>query len=157
VITKTVSIPAATAIRGTGKAILCRIPTAARVFECWVPRSQIAEQSEVQDVAECGVLVVSEWWWRVSGTCRQFPERPATDPAPLKKGHGGDRKSNGKAYRLKDTDRSLAEQHKVTGKTIERDVIGGFREEDFDFEGNQPREPEANAAKVEITDEDVPF
>jgi hypothetical protein len=72
VITKTVSIPAATAIRGTGKAILCRIPTKASVFEAWVPRSQIAEGSEVEDVGEYGVLVVSEWWYHTSKTARQF-------------------------------------------------------------------------------------
>jgi hypothetical protein len=72
VITKTVSIQAATAIRGTGKAILCRIPTEASVFEAWVPRSQIAEGSEVEDVGEYGVLMVSEWWYHTSKTDRQF-------------------------------------------------------------------------------------
>lgn len=44
--------------KGTDKAVLCAIPEHG---EQWIPRSQIAEESEVQDEGDTGTLVVSAW------------------------------------------------------------------------------------------------
>lgn len=46
------------AIRETEKAVLCLWDDE----EHWVPKSQIAENSDVHDEGDQGDLVVTEWW-----------------------------------------------------------------------------------------------
>lgn len=48
----------ATALRDTEKALLVLVGGR----ECWVPKSQIEDASEVQEPGDTGVLVVPEWW-----------------------------------------------------------------------------------------------
>lgn len=42
----------------TAQALLCILPG---IGERWIPRSQIAPDSEVQDEGHAGALIVSEW------------------------------------------------------------------------------------------------
>lgn len=48
----------ASAIRETEKAILCVWDGG----EHWVPKSQVAEDSEVHEDGNSGDLIVTEWW-----------------------------------------------------------------------------------------------
>ena len=60
-----VSVGNVTVLRATEKALLCRIEDDDR--EIWIPRSQIAEESEVEDEGDEGELFVSEWFARQEG------------------------------------------------------------------------------------------
>jgi hypothetical protein len=77
----TVSIAAAVALRATERAILCRVPTASGAFECWVPLSQIAEDSEVREAGDFGTLSITTWWFKVSRTDQQFRANEKSKPA----------------------------------------------------------------------------
>jgi hypothetical protein len=127
----TVAIAGAVALRATTKALLCEIAAPAGVFTAWVPRSQIARESEVQGAGEYGTLIVTAWWFHASKTNQQFPERPK-----LQASHG--RKSHEPPTKLED--------------------IGGFKEDDFNFtEEGRPAAPEVANPKIVISDDDLPF
>lgn len=51
------------AIRSTEAAVLVDIGTE----EIWVPRSQIVEESEIQDDGDEGELWTTEWWAKQRG------------------------------------------------------------------------------------------
>lgn len=52
-----------TALRGTERALLCRLTTDAGVRrEVWIPRSQITDDSEVFEVGDTGELVITSWF-----------------------------------------------------------------------------------------------
>lgn len=50
-------------IKETDKALHCIIEGEA----CWVPKSQVHEDSEVYKAGDTGVLVVSSWWAEKAG------------------------------------------------------------------------------------------
>jgi hypothetical protein len=126
-----VSIPAAVALRATPWAILCRVRTERGGFECWVPLSQLDEQSEVRAPGDHGTLVVSRWWFEVSRTDQQF--------------------------RAQDLKASESKRSQPARSSTRLEDISGFRQNDFDFiEEHHREEPPANAP-IEITDEDLPF
>ncbi len=51
------------AIRGTERALLCRLTTdKGDRREVWVPRSQITDDSEVFEVGDAGELVIKAWF-----------------------------------------------------------------------------------------------
>lgn len=54
---ETVSLKNVTALRGTDKALLCLIDGE----EVWIPTSQIHDNSEVYEVGDDGVLVITHW------------------------------------------------------------------------------------------------
>lgn len=54
---ETVIFDGVEAIKETGLALLCRIDGA----EVWMPKSQIADDSQVTEEGDHGVLVVTEW------------------------------------------------------------------------------------------------
>ena len=51
------------AIRSTALAVQCLVDSR----EIWIPRSQIGDDSEVQDSGDCGELIVTEWFARKEG------------------------------------------------------------------------------------------
>lgn len=51
-----------TALRGTERALLCRIPGERATRDVWIPRSQITDDSEVFEVGDEGQLVVKSWF-----------------------------------------------------------------------------------------------
>jgi len=73
-------MPAAVALRSTEWAILCRVRTESGGFECWIPLSQLDEQSEVRAPGDYGTLVVSRWWFEVSRTNQQFQASEKSKP-----------------------------------------------------------------------------
>lgn len=54
--TRTYMVPEVT--RETAQALLCVLPD---IGERWIPRSQVAPDSEVQGKGDAGALIVSEW------------------------------------------------------------------------------------------------
>lgn len=54
---ETVRFADVVAVKGSGKAVLCRIDGA----EHWIPQSQIDDESEVWKEGDEGMLVVTEW------------------------------------------------------------------------------------------------
>lgn len=54
---ETVEFTNVTALRETDLAILCTI----HGDEVWIPKSQIAHESDVRSVHDKGTLIVSEW------------------------------------------------------------------------------------------------
>jgi hypothetical protein len=125
-------MPAAVALRSTEWAILCRVRTESGGFECWIPLSQLDEQSEVRAPGDYGTLVVSRWWFEVSRTDQQFQAR---EPKA-----------------------SESQRSQPARSSTRHEDTSGFRKEDFDFiEEDRQERPETDAPGVEITDEDVPF
>lgn len=57
-----VSISGVTALRGSEKALLCRIPDGDSSREVWIPRSQLTDDSEIVDVGDEGELVIKSWF-----------------------------------------------------------------------------------------------
>lgn len=57
-----VSVAGVVAVRGADHALLVQIPGIERTREIWIPRSVIAEDSEVVEVCDEGELVVGRWW-----------------------------------------------------------------------------------------------
>jgi hypothetical protein len=53
------SIDDVTAVRGTERALLCRLDDGREV---WIPRSVITDDSEVLDPGDEGTLVVESWF-----------------------------------------------------------------------------------------------
>ncbi len=49
-------------MRGSERALLCRIPTDVGFREVWIPRSQITDDSEVFEAGDEGQLVVKSWF-----------------------------------------------------------------------------------------------
>jgi len=48
-------------LTGPGKGLWCKMFDGDRLEEC-IPLSQIADRSEVQDVGDMGMIVVTQWW-----------------------------------------------------------------------------------------------
>lgn len=62
----TVTFDEAECIAETDMALLVRIDVDDE-DERWVPKSVVAEESEVQEKGDAGELVVAEWWAKKAG------------------------------------------------------------------------------------------
>jgi hypothetical protein len=122
----------ATAVRSTGKALLCEIPSPGGIFTAWVPFSQLAAGSEVQQAGDTGTLVVSAWWFEVSRTDQQF--------------------------RAQDLKASESKRSQPSRSSTRLEDIARLTEADFAEARSMPASPQGEEpARIEITDADVPF